>query len=211
MLSHSNLQAEAVFSLYASIQTFLSLLCCQVWPQNKVHLVYQLISTSCLGEAAVPQLVQLMFALEINPPGLQVQEGRQKAAYLYHSALCKHVPFHTDGKSMDRQTDTTLPCSEERKGKEMQVFHMQSSLSFMFDLYKPNNLLWAVMGPAYFHQKVEYRVPLAYTFRHPRVSPRSGSFSPAQSSENKTAPVLNLKPLKPQICSDAWASLHPSS
>lgn len=88
-----------------------------------------------------------MFALDIYPPGLQVQEGRKQAFYLYHSALCKHISFHMDGESTDRQTDATLPCSEEWKGKETQVFNMQSSLSFMFDLYKLNHLFSVVMGP----------------------------------------------------------------
>ena len=52
-----------------------------------------------------------------------------------------------DGESMDSQIDATLPRLEEWKGKETQVFHMQSSLSFMFDLYKLKNIFWAVMGP----------------------------------------------------------------
>lgn len=33
------------------------------------------------------------------------------------------------------------------KGEEMQVFHMQSSLLFMFDLYKLKNLFLAVTDP----------------------------------------------------------------
>lgn len=66
-----------------------------------------------------------MFALEIYPPALQVQGGGEKAACLYHSALCKQIPFHMGGESTERQLDATLPCSEEWKGKETKVFHLR--------------------------------------------------------------------------------------
>lgn len=71
----------------------------------------------------------------------------EKAAYLYHSALCKHIPFHTHGESTDRQIAVSLPYSEEWRGKVMQVFHIQNSLSFMFELYKLNNSFPTVTGP----------------------------------------------------------------
>lgn len=73
-------------------------------------------------------LLELMFALEIYSPALQVQGGREKAASLYHSALCKHLPFHMNAQSTDRQPDATLPCSEEWKGEEPGVFHMKAHI-----------------------------------------------------------------------------------
>lgn len=71
------------------------------------------------------------------------------------------------------------------KGEEMQLVHMQSSLLFMFDLYKLKKLFSAVTGPCLQipENRIQNSSSLSNVFRHPSESSVSGSFSPASSSE----------------------------